>query len=158
MTKWNGIDRSPLKPGRKPLRRQKKWNSPKSTSPTVAAVQLSPSLKTSGKPSAGLARGQKPIKPVSKKRAALNRERRKVLAEMRAESPVCAMPGCDKPGVDGHELLRRSAAGSITDKENIRLLCRADHEYVTAHPKWALENGWQISRFRRYEDADNDEN
>lgn len=97
-------------------------------------------------------RSTKPIPRVSAKRQKENRKRSTVLAELRAENPMCAMPGCTKPGVDGHELLRRSAAGSITDKANLRLLCRSDHQYVTEHPKWAMENGWQISRFRRYQD------
>ena len=78
--------------------------------------------------------------------------RAKVLAELRRTQPLCAM-GCGRPWDDGHELLRRSAGGSITDPRNIVGLCRADHEYVTRNPAWALENGWQLSRFGGRDDT-----
>ena len=90
------------------------------------------------------------IAAVSPKRAALNRERRIVLAKLGQErGPGCeaGLDGCTGRWQDGHELRRRSAGGSIIDPENIRLVCRADHEFITANPAWALANGWQISRY-----------
>lgn len=82
----------------------------------------------------------------SPKRKAENRERRRVLAEMRKEDPLCAR--CRVvPWTDGHELLRRSAGGSITDRNNIVGLCRPCHEHIGAHPAEAIRDGWQISRF-----------
>ena len=86
------------------------------------------------------------INAVSPRRAAENRVRRKVLAEMRAEDPMCARCRV-APWVDGHELKRRSAAGSITDMANIIGLCRPCHEWVGMHPAQAIRDGWAISRF-----------
>ena len=117
MTKWNGIERSPIRanPDALPLARE---------------VQ---------------------IRRESPKRAAENRVRRKVLAEMRQEDPMCAM-GCGRSGVDGHELLARSAGGSITNPANIKLLCRPHHDWITHDvegQRWAYANGWRISRYAR---------
>src|SRR3546814_1468862 len=90
-------------------------------------------------------RGRTPLKPVSDRRKAENAVRRRVLAEMRQEDPMCAR--CKAvPWTDGNELLRRSAGGSITDKNNIVGLCRLCHIYITEHPQWAIANGWKLSR------------
>lgn len=86
------------------------------------------------------------INAVSPKRAAENRVRRRVLAEMRQADPMCARCRV-APWTDGNELLRRSAGGSITDRNNIVGLCRPCHEHIGAHPAEAIRDGWQISRF-----------
>lgn len=91
---------------------------------------------------------RKPINAVSDKRKAENAVRRRVLAEMRQADPMCARCRV-APWTDGHELLPRSGGGSITDKANIRGLCRPCHTYVTEHPAEARATGWTLTRFGR---------
>lgn len=81
---------------------------------------------------------RKPIRPVSKRRAQQNKERRCVARQM--EGARCAM--CNARADDLHEVLSRARGGSITDPENIRPLCRPCHTYITEHPAWAEANGW----------------
>ena len=89
---------------------------------------------------------RKPLKPVSDKRKAENRQRSKVLAELKAKFPMCQR--ChERPSVDGHELKRRSAAGSITDENNIRMVCRMCHEWIGMHPVEAIKEGFARSRY-----------
>jgi hypothetical protein len=47
-------------------------------------------------------------------------------------------------GVHGHELKKRSGGGSITDPENIVLLCNFHNGYVEDHPSMALQLGLVI--------------
>lgn len=53
--------------------------------------------------------------------------------------------------VDIHEKIPRSAGGAIVPGEKATeqgqiffAVCRADHDYIHDHPKWAKENGWLI--------------
>ncbi len=73
------------------------------------------------------------LAPVSKARAAENRERRKVLAEIAEEHPGCAasLPMCTGWAQDGHEVLTRARGGSITDRANIIGVCRPCHDEIT---------------------------
>ncbi len=85
------------------------------------------------------------LSPTSTRRRAENRERAAVLASMTENDPWCTvrLPGlCTGRAEDGHEILTRARGGSITDPDNIILVCRACHTYVTAHPVWADEQGW----------------
>jgi hypothetical protein len=80
---------------------------------------------------------------VSPKRRAVNQQRAKVLAQLRAGQDWCTACGLVLP-LDGHELLSRGRGGSITDPSNICLLCRFCHTYITEHPAWAEANGWAL--------------
>lgn len=91
-----------------------------------------------------------PVRQVSAKRAAQNRQRRDVVAVLAAAvepSDRCpaavAFPEvpCGGP-VDPHEPLTRSRGGSITDPANIRLICRNHHDYVHLHPAEGDAAGW----------------
>lgn len=104
---------------------------------------------------AALRRRATQMKRESSKRQAANRERSTVLAKLREESdgicPICR----NEQAIDGHELLRRSAAGSITDSANIRLIGRRCHEWITSTvdgQRWAREHGWSKSRFEVRDD------
>lgn len=121
--------------------------SPLVLNPTPEQLRTGSTLARSTAPIARTA-----INAVSPKRKAANAVRRRVLAEMRQESdgicPICR----DEPAVDGHELLARSANGSITDKANIRLIGRTCHMWITHDvegQRWAYETGWRISRYER---------
>ena len=77
-----------------------------------------------------------PLAPVSKKRAALLRVRKKVTDQM---IPICVR--CGKRADDAHEVVSRARGGSITDPENLVALCREDHRWVTEHPLEAEAEG-----------------
>ncbi len=86
------------------------------------------------------------MRAVSKKRAALNRQRSKLLSHVRQVQDWCSKCGATGVGLDGHELRSRGQGGSIVDLENIVLLCRPCHSWVTTHPREAAEQGWAVSR------------
>jgi hypothetical protein len=68
----------------------------------------------------------------------------------RATDPVfseCARLPCDV-----HELLARSAGGSILDDKNVLAVCRRCHDWIGAHPKEALALGLRRSRYARRND------
>ena len=93
------------------------------------------------------------LRAASAKRQAVLRERRKVIETLLVErGPECEarLDGCDGRAVDCHELLRRSQGGSLTDPENLLLLCRSCHRWVTEHPADAVAAGlarwsWETS-------------
>jgi hypothetical protein len=54
-----------------------------------------------------------------------------------------------------NEVLRRSAGGAIVpgpkadaQQQVFQALCVGHHSYVTDHPKWARENGFQKGRWK----------
>jgi hypothetical protein len=74
--------------------------------------------------------------------------RRVVLGQIVAErGPRCQFPTCKRMADDGHEILSRAAGGSITDPENIQLLCRPHHRFVTDHTVEAIKLGLVKSRY-----------
>lgn len=56
----------------------------------------------------------------------------------------------DNPMVCNGRLVGHHARGrrarDANDPENLRCLCRKHHEYVHAHPRWAMEVGLMVSR------------
>lgn len=87
-----------------------------------------------------------PIRRESKKRAALNRVRARVVADMKRDGPVlCAR--CGGRADDLHERLSRARRGSLTDPANLIPLCRADHDWVSTHPKEAALEGVSLSSY-----------
>lgn len=95
-----------------------------------------------------------PIRKMSKKRVAANRRRRKVLHAAYGDTPRCVLceplqaagidTGCDGRAVDGDEIRRRSALGSIEDLDNVRPVGRACHDWVGANPARAHELGLTV--------------
>lgn len=92
-----------------------------------------------------------PIRRVSRKRAAENRQRRQVIAAAFPERPPCRVPDCARWADDAHETLTRARGGSITDIDNIVPLCRPHHDEITfTEPSWAydlglLKHSWSAS-------------
>lgn len=97
---------------------------------------------------------RKPLRPMSKKRAKENRERRQILHDRYGQNPRCvgceplarlgvtsATTGCTGWASDGHEIVRRSRGGSITDPDNVLPLGRGCHDYVTLHDDVAVAAG-----------------
>lgn len=54
---------------------------------------------------------------------------------------------CTRESVDVHELLARSAGGSILDEANCIAVCRRCHEWIGQRPKLALALGLRVSRY-----------
>lgn len=54
---------------------------------------------------------------------------------------------CSVYAVDVHEILARSAGGSILDEANVLCLCRACHDWIGNNPKAALALGLRKSRY-----------
>jgi hypothetical protein len=70
------------------------------------------------------------LKPVSKKRAGENRERRAMVTRLYPERPRCAC-GCGRLADDLHEILSRARGGSIVDPGNCVPLARYCHDQAT---------------------------
>lgn len=80
------------------------------------------------------------MRAVSKKRARVLRERRKLTDAMKANGrPSCV--NCGRPADDAHELLSRARGGSLTDPANVVAICRQCHIFATEHPLEAGEMG-----------------
>jgi hypothetical protein len=92
-----------------------------------------------------------PIRRQSARRRREQAERRRVLAGLLEERGPWCEAGlhnvCTGQAQDGHEVLPRSAGGSITDPDGIKLLCRACHTVITENPAWARKAGWVRSRY-----------
>jgi len=82
------------------------------------------------------------INPVSKKRRKKNALRKFAMLEVFGprEGWKCAMRGrylACFGDINGHELLKRSRGGSITDMSNVVLLCNAHNSWVEDYPELA---------------------
>jgi hypothetical protein len=123
------VKRSPLPQRAKPIARHKRLQSR--------------SVLATGKPPARHAR----IKPVSDKRRAENRERRKMADATFGDRPLCAIrwgSGCTRWADDLDEILSRGRGGSITDAANTTPGCRWCHTQKTGHPAEAEERGFLL--------------
>ena len=89
----------------------------------------------------------KPIRRVSAKRSRENAQRRRVIAEVTSHRNMCEAGAliatadqkhrCQRIGVDIHEPLTRARGGSITDPENMVVVCRACHDWIHHNPALA---------------------
>ena len=100
-----------------------------------------------------------PINRVSKKRKAENARRKIILAGKYGppETWKCELgpiigDQCFGP-VNGHELLKRSRGGSITDLNNIMLACAYHNGWVEDNPSEAYELGLSLHSWERNQDA-----
>lgn len=104
-----------------------------------------------------------PLKPVSKKRAAENRRRRNVIAQVLQTRTVCEAGHaietidrdhrCRRTPDDVHEPLTRARGGSITDPDNMVVICRACHDWVHTHPEAATSVGLLVHSYNGGYDA-----
>ena len=87
------------------------------------------------------------MRAVSKKRARLNRIRRKLVQPILTEGRPCEAQfvGCSGAAVDPHEVKTRARGGSIIDQANIVFLCRFCHDLITGESNWAVRHGWVVS-------------
>jgi hypothetical protein len=93
-----------------------------------------------------LKRSRKPLRRQSQKRRAERGPRAAcmVIVRVRANGLCEARipgAGCTGVGVHGHELLRRSQGGSITDPANVVLVCFECHHYLHSNVADAVALG-----------------
>ena len=86
-----------------------------------------------------------PLRRRSKKTASTYRTQRiPLVIEMLQDNPPCAR--CHTaPATDVHELKSRARGGSILDPDNLTVLCRPCHTWVTTNPADATREGWLLN-------------
>lgn len=84
----------------------------------------------------------------SKKREAIYRQRRPLVAQMLADKPICERCGMN-PSTEIHEVVTRARGGSILDPLNLRALCRACHSFITLNPLIAEAEGFMAHSWER---------
>lgn len=92
-------------------------------------------------------RSSTPVNPKSDKRKAEDRLRAVVLERLRRERGRCeaeCVRHCTGEPQDGHEIHTRGRGGSITDENNILMVCRPCHDEITLNPAWAHMAGFVI--------------
>lgn len=97
-------------------------------------------------------RSRKRLRPRSAKQAAAYVERRAFVAEYLAAHPWCEarLAGCTRLSEDVHEIVGRSHGAAIfPGQEGKRetgylAVCRADHDWISTHPKLAKEFGLEV--------------
>lgn len=122
------VRRTPLTPG-KPLANTGKTLARKAT-PRVAR--------------SALPKATRPLPQKSAKRIVEDRVRAVTLREMTGGEPQLCQRCQREWACDGHEVLSRGRGGSITDRNNIALLCRLCHTWVTDNPASAEVEGWAL--------------
>ena len=96
--------------------------------------------------------------------------RRALVVRLLERYPVCQFSGeyyvnfmgkavlqyhvCANPSQDAHEVLSRARGGSILDENNILMLCRPHHSWVSEHPAEATKLGLLKSRWGKHEEAE----
>ncbi len=95
------------------------------------------------------------MRAVSTQRAIENRERRKAMAIVRQrDGNRCVgagvLPGRCYGALNGHEIITRSDGGSITDSDNIVLLCNHHNEWCDLHAAAAVSLGFRQIRHDPY--------
>jgi len=84
----------------------------------------------------------------SRKREALYRIRRPLVAALLVERPICERCAMN-PSDDIHEIVSRARGGSIVDRANLAALCRGCHVFVTEHPAVAEREGFSAASWER---------
>ena len=84
----------------------------------------------------------------SRKREAMYRQRRPLVAALLAERPICERCGTN-PSDDVHEVVSRARGGSILDRSNLVCLCRSCHTWLTDHPAAAVDEGFSAHSWDR---------
>lgn len=87
------------------------------------------------------------LNPISKKRRALNVDRREFVRRILEERPQCEAQipyVCSNHATDVHEILTRARGGSIIDEDNVLALCRRCHTFITDHPSFSQEHGFTV--------------
>jgi hypothetical protein len=116
--------------------------------PGCAAWHIKPPL-AGGQDAPAEPQRSKPLRPVSRRRAAENQQRSRLIDQMYpGRVAFCVVPGDPHLADDIHEALPRARGGSIVDVSIWRPLCRRHHHQVTFAPEselgWAYDLGLLI--------------
>jgi len=82
------------------------------------------------------------IRHRSKKMAKHYRDERIPLVQQLLATPTACQRCTSAIATDLHEIKSRARGGSTTDLDNIALLCRPCHSWITTHPADATAEGW----------------
>lgn len=97
--------------------------------------------------SKGLERQRKPIRPVSRRRERVQRDRRKLVTAELSRRPWCEIrwdDNCRGRSVTLHEPDTRARGGDILDVANTKSTCGWCHDQVHANPAEATARGFLI--------------
>jgi hypothetical protein len=95
-------------------------------------------------------RRSKGIRPVSKKREKINREYRRIVAEMAAAENRCRVRSPECTGVvQGANHIQKRSPGNLIDRDNLEMCCNSCNGYIERFPEWAKQNGHFKSRFAK---------
>lgn len=105
----------------------------------------------------------KPIRQVSKKQAKIDSEYSKVRKKFIALNPVCKVAGCQCEATEVHHMRGRGRGywDQWARDNNICLtvdtrwffpICHDHHRKATDDSKWAMDNGYSLSRLEKNED------
>lgn len=87
----------------------------------------------------------KGIRPVSLKKAKLDKEY-SVLGPLYLKLyPICEVVNCEKPSEQIHHKRGRDGGDQI-DVEHFLAVCAVCHRYIEDHPTWAKEHGYSETR------------
>ena len=73
------------------------------------------------------------------------RQYRKQRKAYLGDNPICQVKGCDHYATEIHHKKGRSG-DMLLDEEFWMAICHDHHRYITDHPTWAKENGYELSR------------
>lgn len=92
----------------------------------------------------------KPIAHLSKKRQKLQPKLRKLAAKICNENNECEIKavGCTFFMTETHHIIKRNETNLI-DEKNILRVCRNCNSFVEKNDKWARENGFVVSKFKK---------
>lgn len=87
-----------------------------------------------------------PLRPVSKRRAAQNRTRSRLRAEMVGKPCEAQIEGCAYTGTEHHEPGKRSQGADPTDPAQMIWVCRPCHSHIHENVAESVRNGWLLSK------------
>jgi len=85
-----------------------------------------------------------PIRRRSRKMDRTYVERRQLVGAILAAYPICQRCNFDR-SVDVHEIKSRGRGGSILNIANCKALCRTCHDWIGAHLRQALAEGFLLN-------------
>ncbi|MER6809933.1 hypothetical protein ABT299_11690 [Spirillospora sp. NPDC000708] len=132
------MKRSPMPRRSSPLQRSKPLERAAAPDKPTEPGPDSADPDNSGRPAS---KPKRRLRPRSRKAEAAYRVRRPMLKALTDMHPYCVRPGCNRFAADGHEPLTRARGGSITDPDNVVLLCRPCHDELGTEPAWAYDLG-----------------
>lgn len=90
------------------------------------------------------------LKKVSEKRKVEQKEYVKIVKEKLGENPNCEIksPVC-MGRADGLDHIQKRSPKNFIDRNNLKNACSPCNLYKELNPKWAIENGHSISRFKK---------